>query len=150
MCFKNSNKSFTIIELLIVIGILSILFSIGIPAFRAYQPALQLSGTVREITTDIRYAEKMAVNEQINHGVRFSTSSNQYQIIRFGATEEVLETKSLPDQISFCQISGLSESQVVFNPYGAALESGSVVLINNRNTTTTITIRPSGFVKIIK
>ncbi len=86
------RSSFTIIELLVVIGIISLLFLIGIPAFRAYQPSLQLSGTVRELVTDLRYAGQLSVDEQVNHGIRFDIAANKYEIIKFGASEEVLET----------------------------------------------------------
>ena len=71
------RNGFTLIELLVVIGILSLLFLIGIPAFRAYQPALQLSGSVRELVTDLRYAGQLSVDEQVNHGVRFSVSEGR-------------------------------------------------------------------------
>lgn len=144
------HESFTIMELLVIIGIIGILALIGIPAFKAYQPTLQLSGAVRELVTDLRYAGQLAVTEQVNHGVRFSTSTNQYWIIRYGATEEILALTTLPSKVSFRQITGLTKDEVIFNPYGAAKETGQVTLENTKNSSTTIDIRPSGFVKIIK
>ena len=105
------RSSFTIIELLIVIGIISLLFLIGIPAFRVYQPSLQLSGTVRELVTDLRYAGQLSVDEQVNHGIRFNIAANKYEIIKFGVSEEVLETKLLPSEVWLQQISGLSDNR---------------------------------------
>lgn len=144
--FQNSN-GFTLAEFLIVICIIGIISLIGIPAFRAYQPSLQLSGAVRDLVTDLRYAQQLAVTEQITYGIRFSTSTNQYQIIKIGTTEEILETKDLPEKVSFQEIS-FTDGKVKFNPYGAVKEAGSVTLINVKNVTTTIEVRPSGFVKI--
>lgn len=146
--FSYFRRGFTTVELLVIIGIIGILTSIGIPALRVYRPDLQLSGATRELVTDLRYAEQLAVTEQVDHGIRFF-SSTEYQIIRYGPPEEILESKVL-DGVNFQQITGLTDDQVIFNPYGAAKKPGTVTLINTKNLTTTIDIRPSGFVKVIK
>ncbi|GAI55728.1 unnamed protein product, partial [marine sediment metagenome] len=65
------KSAFTLAELLVIIGIIGILALISIPAFRAYQPNLQLSSMVRELVTDLRYAQQLAVAEQVEHGIRF-------------------------------------------------------------------------------
>ena len=147
---SNLKKSFTLIELLVVISIIGILVLIGIPAFRRFQPSIQLSGAVRELVSDLRYSGQLAITEQVNHGIHFFSDPDKYQIIRYGEVEEVLEEKNLPEKVSFQEISGFTDEEVIFNPYGAAKESGSITLINTANTTTTIEVRPSGFVKIVK
>ena len=63
-----NKKSFTLTELLIVISIIAILLLIGLPLLQAYRPSLRLSGTVRDLVTDLRHAQQLAVTEQINHG----------------------------------------------------------------------------------
>jgi len=142
------NAAFTSTELLIFISLVGILVLIGIPAFRTYRPSLELSGTVRELVSDLRYAEQLAVTEQVNYGVRFSSSTDKYQIIKFGATEEIIEEKTFPSTVSFDKITGLTGDEAIFNPYGAVQESGIIILINTKNSTTSIDIRPSGFVKV--
>ena len=145
-----NQKSFTLTELLIIMGIVGILALIGIPTFKTYQPSLALSGIVRELVTDLRYAEQLAVTEQIDHGVRFFLATDQYQIIRYGPAEEIIKSKNLPTEVSFQEITGLTDNEAVFNPYGAARKTGTITLINTKNSTTTVDIRPSGFIKIIK
>jgi len=137
-------------ELLIIIGIIGTLALIGIPTFRAYQPGLELSGIVRELVTDLRYAGQLAVTEQVDHGVRFFFATGQYQIIKHGALDEIIKSKNLPQKVSFQEIAGLTNDEAVFNPYGAAKETGTITFINTKNSTITIDIRPSGFIKIIK
>lgn len=151
---KNSNfkNGFTLTEILVIIGIIGILALIGIPAFRSFKSSLELSGIVRELVTDLRYAQQLTVTEQINHGVRFdfTENKNKYQIIKYlgtdGESEEILKEKSLPEGIYFQEIDNFNEAK--FNPYGAAVENGKVRLVNTK--TKTIDIRPSGFVKIKK
>ena len=146
----KSKRGVTLTELLVIIAILGILALIGIPAFRGYQPSLELSRAVRGLIGDLRYAQQLTVSEQIEHGVRFSTSTDSYQIVKHLQPEQILEEKNLPNEVNFQLITGFGDSEAVFNPYGAAKESGTITLINSKNTTSTIEVSPSGFVKIIK
>lgn len=141
------KTAFTLIEVVVFISIIGVLFLIGFPAFRAYKPSLELSGTVRELVSDIRYAEQLAVAEQVNHGILFFPAADKYQIVR-GAIEEVLEEKTFPQEVSFKEVT-FTNNKVIFNPYGAVEEAGIIILVNTRNSTTTLDVRPSGFVKII-
>ena len=148
---KTENKNcFTLVEILVVLGIIGILSLIGIPAFKVFQPSLQLSGVMRDLATDLRYAEQLAITEQVEHGIIFLTGTGQYQIVRYGNPDEILEGKTLPQEVSFLSIAGLTGDKVVFNPYGAAKESGVITLVNTKNSTSGIDVRPSGFIKIIK
>lgn len=144
------KNGFTLTEFIIAIGIIIILTSIGIPVFRGIRPSFQLSGTARNLVTDLHYAQQLTVTEQVDHGVLFSTTEDKYQIIRHeNATTTVLKEELLPEGIDFQQISPLSNNEIRFNPYGAAKEEGEITLINTKNTTTTIKVSPSGFVKIL-
>jgi len=144
----KKKEGFTLIEIIIVLAIMGIIVLIGFPVLKSYRPNLRLSGTVRELINDLRYVEQSALTEQINHGIRFFSDEDKYQIIRYGATEEILEEKYFPPEVNFYLISGFSGNQVIFNPYGAASEPGTITLINTGNSTTTIEIKSSGFVRI--
>jgi prepilin-type N-terminal cleavage/methylation domain-containing protein len=145
---KIREKGLTVIEMLVVIAIIVIISSMGLFIFNTYQASIDLTGSARELVSDLRLAQQLSISEQTRHGVQFLKSERKYQIIRYGDTEEVLKEKELPATISYQSISGLSGDRVRFNPYGASEEDGSVVLINTENNTKTIQIKPSGFVKI--
>ncbi|PIR02535.1 MAG: hypothetical protein COY73_03535 [Candidatus Nealsonbacteria bacterium CG_4_10_14_0_8_um_filter_37_14] len=147
-------RGFTLAEFLIIVGIMAILVGIGFPVFKNFQPGLRLSGEVRELASDFRLAEQLAVTEQINYGIIFSTDTfpHQYQLVKYVQGQDVAEflsKKELPEGVSFSQIN-FTSNQVIFNPYGAVKERGSIVLINSKNQTTTLEVGPAGFVKIIK
>lgn len=144
------EKAFTLNEILIVLSIIGIITFIGFSAFKAYKPGLRLSGTVRELVSDLRYSEQLALTEQINHGIRFFPGGKKYHIIKYGSSEEILAEKYLPPEVDFYLISGFTGDQVIFNLYGAVVEPGEIVLINIDNATTVIEIRASGFVKVIE
>ncbi|GAI45471.1 unnamed protein product, partial [marine sediment metagenome] len=73
------KNSFTLIELLVVILVIGIITGISWGAVRALQPSLRLGSVARDLTTDLRYAQQLAVSQQVDYGVRFSTATNEYQ-----------------------------------------------------------------------
>ena len=143
------NAGFSAVELLIVLVIIIIIALISIPIFKNFYFGMQLNGVIKDLSGGLRYAQQLAVTEQVYCGVRFIALQNKYEVVKYSATPEVIESKTLPEEVNFYHIS-FSNSEVKFNPYGAALEQGEIVLINAVNATSTIEIRPSGFVKIIK
>lgn len=146
--FSIFRKGFTLIEMLIIIGIIAVLVGIGIPVFRSFQPVIQLNGAVRDLVTDLRYAQQIAITEQVNHCLQLFLTEKKYQIVQCGQTQPLLEVV-LPNEVEFLS-ANFTDDKVEFNPYGAVKESGTIVLENTKNQTKTIEIRPSGFVKIKK
>lgn len=142
-----NSKGFTLIEFSVVVAIAIIIGGIFFGTFKFLQPSLQLGSVVRDLITDLRYTQQLAVTEQINHGVRFSTSTGTYQVLRYGTTTDEISAKSLPSAVDFHQISGFTNNEVIFNPYGAVTATGTVSLINTSAETKTIEVRPSGFVR---
>lgn len=147
---KFCQKGLSLIELLIIVAIIAILALVTIPFFRAFSPNLQLSGAVRDLVADLRYVEQLSVTEQIEHGIRFSATTNEYRLMKYDTAESELQLKTLPEKVSFQSISGFTANEVRFNPYGAAKETGFIILQNTNNATTLVDVRPSGFIKIIK
>jgi len=143
------KKGFTLIEFIVAITILIILASISVFTYRSIQPSLQLSGATRNLVTDLRYAQQLAVTEQKDHGVWFSTTTeDKYQIIRHENSATTTIKEVVLEEISFQYISPLTDNEVRFNPYGAAREMATTTLSTD-NKTKTIKISPSGFVKIL-
>jgi len=141
------QRGFTLTEILIVIGIIVVLIGISIPVFRQFQPTLQLSGAVRTLVTNLRYAQQLAVTEQVNHCLQLFLTERKYQIIQCDQTEPLLEI-TLPDEISSFSATGFTSNKIEFNPYGAVKEKGDITLKNTEGKAKTIDVRPSGFVKI--
>lgn len=141
-------KGFTLIEIMVAIGIMLIVSGISWAGFIRYQPSLALSAASRNLTTDLRLAQQLSITEQINHGIFFNTLTNEYQLEKFSTETVVLSVKKLPTNVVFCEITGLPDNYAIFNPYGSVLYSGSVCLANNRGQSKIIDIKPSGFIKI--
>ena len=139
---------FTLIEVLMAISIMAILFAVFISSTNFFQPRAKLSSVARDLITDIRYAQQLAVNEQVEYGISFLVSENKYQLWRFSEIPQQIFEKILSQEVQINQVLGLTDNQVRFNAYGAVTEDGSVYLINSKSETKIIEIRPSGFVKL--
>lgn len=146
--FKE-NKGFTLIEILIVIAVIIIVSGTFWASLRSFSPSLKLSGAARDIATDLRYAQELAVDTQIEHGVVFASSSKSYRIVEHSNPDKIISEKTLPSDIGFHSLEGLSGGEARFNPYGASNISAEIELINSESEIKTIEIRPSGFVKVL-
>jgi len=149
----SKRPGFNLVEISVVIAILGILMMIGIPSARFFIPNIELTTTAREVTSQLRFAAQQSVTEQVKYLIKFNTVLGQYSLYRLPdpldpEVEEFIETKELPSSISFNSISGLTENEVSFNSAGAPSESGQIELKNTNNSSKTINIRPSGYVKI--
>src|SRR4030042_2046370 len=82
-------KSFTLIEVLIVLGIIVILSFLVAPAIRNYQPSFQLSGLAREIITDLRYIQQLAITEQVEYCLKIFSLEKKYQIKQCDSQENI-------------------------------------------------------------
>lgn len=148
----SKNKGVTMTELVTVIAVIGILALVVIPAFRVYQHSLRLSGTVRNLIADLRYAQQLTVTEQVEHSVYFNLTEDKYEIKRYGGITTIIKEVEFPVEITEVSITGLTisgfEKEARYNPYGAVKDAGTITLKNTRNATTTIDVRPSGFVRI--
>ncbi len=151
---KIPENGFTLVEILVILAILAVVFGISTLALKNISPNMQLSGITRQLVTDFRYAEQVSVTKQINHGIVFSTSTspNEYQVVKYGEggeISEVLKTEEFPPKVSIEEIN-FDNNKVAFNPYGAAVQGGNIVLINSKGETRVIKVSPAGFVKVSK
>lgn len=140
-------KGFTTFEMLVVIGIIGLISLITIPLYVNYQKSTKLQSEARILATNLRLAQQLAITEQNIFNVKLLPFTGTYQIIR-DKTSEIIKEVELDSEVSINQIDDLTNNTVQYNPTGAAFETGFVYLINTRNETSTIEIKPSGYVSI--
>lgn len=148
MKLRQDDKGSMLVDLLVVLGIIALLATISIPYLKKYQPNLKLSAAARDLTADLRLAQQLTVTEQKVHLVAFNLLNKQYEILKLDAATMTIKTVSLDATVSFKQITGLADNQVIFNYYGGVSRPGTVILTNTNNLNATVDIKPSGYVQL--
>jgi type II secretion system protein H len=147
----RTKRGFTLVELLIVIGIIGILSTIALFGWRGYQDNVNLRTAARDVATDIAATKQRAVSEGVQYRITFSTAANNYIIEQgtaAGAPYTTIQTKS---PTAFGAGSGLSinsanfsgAQQVLFFTRGT-LSSGAVIMRNSKGSQATITVNFAG------
>ena len=145
----TNQKGFSLIELSVVLSIITLITMISIPMFVNYQKNTKLRSEARVLVTNLRLTQQLAVTEQIVYNLTLYPSDNEYKIIN-SQTSEINKTVELNPEVTINAVNNLTDNTVSFNPIGAVAQSGDIVLINTRNETSTIQIKPSGYVQIIE
>lgn len=137
-----------LVELLVALSIIALLAASAIPYLKKYQPNLKLNAAARDLTTDLRYAQQLTITEQKVYQVVFDLIDNKYQIQKIGAATTTVKTVSFEPEVSLEQIVNLTDNKVVFNYYGGVSQAGEIILTNTNNATSTIYIKPSGYIQL--
>jgi Tfp pilus assembly major pilin PilA len=146
--FEKNKDGHLIINVLVAIGVVALLSAISIPYIRKFQPNLDLNGATRNLVSDLRYAQQLTISEQVVHIVEMDYGSDSYEILKIDAATTTIKSVEFPAEVSYQQITGLTENQAVFNSYGGVRESGQIILINTNNNSATINIKPSGYIQL--
>lgn len=131
------KTSFTLIELLIIVGVIAILSAISFTAFHGFQSSSDLENSLEELINTLRLAQQKTIASEgaSSWGVYFATSTSPYQYVLFmGASYASRDTSKdeihkLPSSVIISSINLGGSSEVVFDQVsGISLSQGFVVL----------------------
>lgn len=155
----NNKEGYTLIEILMVIAISGILFTIGFLGFQSYSRQQNLIATVRAVQTDIKLTKQNAISGNVPatcnaflNGYQFNvTSSTTYNIDAFCTANKVtVKTVTLPADFT---ISSPNPNPITFKSLaqGTNIANGSstnlVITQKSTGKTVTITIGAGGNVQ---
>ncbi|OGY44681.1 MAG: hypothetical protein A3B89_04330 [Candidatus Buchananbacteria bacterium RIFCSPHIGHO2_02_FULL_40_13] len=143
----KENLGFTLIEIIMVLAVIALIALISLPVYQNLKPNLALNSQTRDIVSDLRYAQQLSVTEQIKYSVVFDQVLNKYKIVN-DVSGQIVKSQNINTLISIQSITGLTADTVTFNVTGAVLKSGQIILISSSGATKTISLKPSGYVKI--
>lgn len=145
-----TRRGFTLLELVVVMGLLVLIGSFTIPTYQILLSQLQLSSAVDQVAEQIRLAQQKTVTEQSIYGVTFTSGSNSVPLFLYNSgngTKTTQSTITLPTYIIIDTVSFSGNSDVRFATSGAPNYSGYLTLEDTvRSKSRKIEIRPSGTV----
>lgn len=142
---------FTIIELLLVVGITAIIAVVGFLNIYGFKSESELDLTVREIVSVLRNAQDRSMSQEDSSqwGVYFENplSNSGFYVLYQGATTTFFSKKNLRSNIQFLNPSIGSSKDVSFNKMSGLPNSSTTIQISLKNNplkTRTIIINANG------
>ena len=151
------RRGFTLLELVVVIGIMVLATTIMFAIFRGYQRNVRLNVAAQQLENTLRRAQSdaMIVKNGTNWGVYFDTIKDQY--VLFSGTEYspsgvdnvVIEIENLVE-IANVNLSDSAISVVFSKLSGTADHSGTITLrsLHDTNVTASVSITDEGKIQI--
>lgn len=101
---RHRLSGFSLIELLVVVGIIAIMAAVSLPAIARYFRNFQLRGAVQQVASEIQTARTKAIMKNVNYGVAFFTvSPTQFRYVvedlptgTLGPTRETMVNLTAP------------------------------------------------------
>lgn len=151
------SQAFTLIEILVVIGIIIILAAVAVPGLGTFQKESALHNSTEEIINTLRLAQNrtLASESSSKYGVYFDnvSSPHRYTLFKgssYAARDTVFdEVFLIPKSVEIASISLGGGNEVVFDRIvGTTSQFGqiSLELVSDSTKTTTIYIESSGIV----
>jgi len=120
--YSRAASGFTVLELIVAIGIASIVMGIAIPSFLSWLPTLRLSSAARQVATDLQVARMKAISQNTANTVTFTPSTGTYTF--------TLGAESRDIDVLYPGITIASASNPTFTPRGTANAAATITLSN--------------------
>ncbi len=137
------SRGFTLTEVLVCLLIISIVSMTIVPGIDAALDKAAGDAAVRELVTDLRYAQQMALAEGRVYYVTFNKAMQLYQISVAGHPAQVIIKQVIfGDGLSLLGTT-FTSNRVHFNSLGAPSAGGTIEMLDWRGREVRITILPA-------
>jgi prepilin-type N-terminal cleavage/methylation domain-containing protein len=132
----RKDSGFTMMELMVVIGITAILSAIAIPSYIKWLPKHRVGSAARTVMSAMEFARSNAIKRNMLVQVDFDWGNDSLTVVNSGGN--ILRTRRLPGDVDLDD-GGLG-SPVTFNGHGFSSDPGQVTVENTKDATISRTI----------
>jgi prepilin-type N-terminal cleavage/methylation domain-containing protein len=134
---SRPESGFSLIELLVVVGIIAVMAAVGLPAIGRYFRNYQIRNAAREVASEIQTARTKAIMKNVNWGVLFVTlSPTSYRVvIEDDPANPAMRTlnlmdpvRNLPGDVRFSSV-GTTDASLRYDRMGVACDPGSSITL---------------------
>ena len=150
--FIKKYQGVTLIELIVTISIIGILTAVTVPTVNHFLPGIQLNGSARVLSANLREAQEKTITEQKQYMIEFypAASPAYYKLVRVDNSEEQKTVKLASGQTLSPVNTNVPPgpiTQIVFSTDGGATPNGKITLTIN-GVDKIVSVSPAGFIKI--
>jgi type IV fimbrial biogenesis protein FimT len=152
----HRHSGFTLIELMTIIGIIAILFTIAIPNYIGWLPKYRLGSAARDLLSAMQYGRLTAVKNNADVQVKFYPDQDNYRVFADyngnqdqDAGEPTIRSGQMPKGV-YLKETNFAGNAFYFDGRGLASGSGGTIsLENNLKNQTQIRVNRTGNSRIL-
>ncbi|MDP2672092.1 MAG: prepilin-type N-terminal cleavage/methylation domain-containing protein [Candidatus Daviesbacteria bacterium] len=129
----NGKYGFTLVEVMLVMGVLGIITGLAIPFYQSFQISSALDNTGQEIIQALRNAQSKAISSQelSSHGVHFDT--NQFVVFKGNIYSPADPDNEIFEVANTVDISSSGSNNIVFSVGQGLPDTQPVITITSSN-----------------
>ena len=148
----HSALGMTLVELLVVLGIIGLILGISMPALSRQTKEMRLKATTRQVVGLVSLARSLAISSHEEHAVVVDPERKEVGVVNTVSGEKLDQVVRLPPSVTLeLQIGGevSSERQLVFRPTGSLVGRSVTLILADRDKQETVTVTgTTGFVSV--
>ena len=125
----RKDTGFTLMELMVVIGIVGILSAIAIPSYIKWLPGHRVGSAARAVMSTVEFARINAIKTNADVTLNFDWDNERLTVVDSDANTR--RTREMSSDVDL-QNSGLG-SPVTFDGHGFSTAAGRVIVVNTKN-----------------
>lgn len=139
---SRNSFGYTMVEVMLVLLILGIVSSVAVPTIKSSLDEMKIDGAAREVVSALSYAQSLAIQEGVTHGVKFNKPLEKFHCYKISPGAGIINPlEKKPYVIDFTVDRHFQGVEIVsaafvpgnkdwieFNALGESSGTGSVVI----------------------